>query len=121
MVTEWYRRTVGTPFEGQDMPWLYQKYTGHDNNRDWYMFTQRESRLTAQFLYDRWHPQVVHDLHQMGARGPRGSSCRPTWIPGSRTWTRRSRAAVNALGTHVAARLTSEGKKGVAIHAIYDA
>jgi hypothetical protein len=120
MIAEWYRRTLGTPYEGRDMPWLYQKYTGHDNNRDWYMFTQRESRLTAQFLYDRWHPQIVHDLHQMGAKGPR--IFLPPYVdPWEPNVDPALTAAVNALGTHVAARLVAEGKKGVAVSALYDA
>ena len=32
------------------------------------MFTQVESQLTVKYLYDRWRPQIVHDLHQMGAQ-----------------------------------------------------
>ncbi|HET6896821.1 MAG TPA: M14 family zinc carboxypeptidase, partial [Vicinamibacteria bacterium] len=119
-VTEWYRATLGKPWEGHDPPFLYQKYTGHDNNRDWYMFTQRESRLTLKGLYDPWRPQIVHDLHQMGARAARLFA--PPYVdPWEPNVDPALIAAVNALGTHVAARLTSEGHKGVAVDAIYDA
>jgi hypothetical protein len=119
-VTEWYRQTLGKPWEGHDPPFLYQKYTGHDNNRDWYMFTQRESRLTLEGLYDPWRPQIVHDLHQMGARAARLFA--PPYVdPWEPNVDPALIAAVNALGTHVAARLTSEGHKGVAVDAIYDA
>jgi hypothetical protein len=71
MVTEWYARTLGTPYEGSRMPWLYHYYVGHDNNRDWYMLTQVETRLLTELLYDRWFPEVVYDVHQMGGRGAR--------------------------------------------------
>jgi hypothetical protein len=119
-ITEWYRATLGKPWEGHDPPFLYQKYTGHDNNRDWYMFTQRESRLTLKGLYDPWRPQIVHDLHQMGARAARLFA--PPYVdPWEPNVDPALIAAVNALGTHVAARLTSEGHKGVAVDAIYDA
>jgi hypothetical protein len=119
-ITEWYRKTLGTPYEGADMPFLYQKYTGHDNNRDWYMFTQRETRLTVAHLYDKWHPQIVHDLHQMGARTAR--IFLPPYVdPWEPNVDPALRAAVNALGSHVAAQLTAEGKTGAVIHALYDA
>ncbi len=119
-VTEWYRQTLGTPWEGHEPPFLYQKYVGHDNNRDWYMFTQRESRLTLQGLYDPWPPQIVHDLHQMGAQSAR-LFAPPYLDPWEPNVDPALIAAVNALGTHVAARLTTEGHQGVVVQAIYDA
>ncbi len=110
-VTEWYRKTLGTPFEGEDPPFLYQKYTGHDNNRDWYMFTQAETRLTVEHLYDRWHPQIVHDLHQMGYRGAR-IFLPPYLDPWEPNVDPALRTAVAALGSYMAAVLTGEGKAG---------
>jgi hypothetical protein len=119
-VTEWYRRTLGTPYEGAAPPFLYQKYVGHDNNRDWYMFTQVESRLTLSALHDRWRPQIVHDLHQMGTRGARIFT--PPYLdPWEPNVDPALVAAVNALGAHVAARLVSAGLSGVVSHALYDA
>ena len=59
------------PTRARRRPCLYHHYVGHDNNRDWYTFTQAETRLTLEHLYDRWHPQIVHDVHQMGTRGAR--------------------------------------------------
>jgi hypothetical protein len=71
MVADWYERTVGTPYEGTRMPWLYHYYVGHDNNRDWYMLTQVETQLLTDLLYATWHPEVVYDVHQMGSAGAR--------------------------------------------------
>ena len=50
-VVEWYRETVGTPHEASSMTKLYQYYTGHDNNRDWFMLTQKETQ--AMTLYSK--------------------------------------------------------------------
>jgi hypothetical protein len=119
-VTEWYRASLGKAWEGGALPFLYQRYTGHDNNRDWYMFTQVESRLTTASVYDRWRPQIVHDVHQMGTRAAR-LFVPPYVDPWEPNVDPVLVAAVNALGTHVASRLTTAGREGIVVHAIYDA
>ncbi len=119
-VTEWYRKTLGTKWEGQDPPFLYNHYTGHDNNRDWYMFSQTETRLTVEHEYAAWWPQIVHDIHQMGARAAR--LFLPPYVdPWEPNVDPALVAAANGLGAQVAARLTADGHPGVVIHAVYDA
>jgi hypothetical protein len=120
LVADWYRRQLGTPFEGTSPPVLYHPYVGHDNNRDWYAFTQAETRLTVRHLYHRWHPQVVHDVHQMGQRGAR-IFVPPYADPWEPNVDGALVAAANALGAHVASSLTTAGRTGVVTGAIFDA
>ncbi len=71
MVVDWYNKYLGTQYEGATMPWLYHPYVGHDNNRDAYMFTQKETQLIGKILYKDWLPEVWLDEHQMGGNGAR--------------------------------------------------
>ena len=71
LVTDWYNKILGTPYEDAPMPWLYHPYVGHDNNRDAYMFTQVETRLIGKIIYEEWFPEVWLDEHQMGNNGAR--------------------------------------------------
>jgi hypothetical protein len=71
MVVDWYKKYVGTKYEGGSMPWLYHVYAGHDNNRDWYMFNLPETRAVTKVLYHDWLPQVHIDEHQQGSNGAR--------------------------------------------------
>jgi len=120
LVAEWYRRQLGTPFEGTSPPVLYHPYVGHDNNRDWYMFTQEETRLTVEHVYRRWRPQIVHDVHQMGSKGAR-LFVPPYADPWEPNVDPAVQAAANAIGAHIVARLTSEGRRGIVTNAIFDA
>ena len=70
-IVDWYERYLDTPWEGGRLPWLYQAYVGHDNNRDWFMLSQKETRNVSRVLYEEWFPAVVYDVHQMGSRGAR--------------------------------------------------
>lgn len=119
MVVDWYKKSLGTPWEGGEVPFLYHHYNGHDNNRDWYMLTQAESQATVTLLYDRWKPQIVHDLHQMGSNAARIFA--PPYVdPWEPSVDPSLIAATNTIGTYIAARLTAEGKAGVAVNAMYD-
>jgi hypothetical protein len=71
LVVDWYNKTKDTEHALASMPWLYHPYVGHDNNRDAFMLTQKESRLVIQVLCQEWFPQVYLDEHQMGPTGPR--------------------------------------------------
>jgi len=71
MVTDWYLKNLGTEFEGGDLPWLYHKYAGHDNNRDAFQTNLVESRYMAKILFRDWIPQAYVDHHHMGSYGAR--------------------------------------------------
>jgi hypothetical protein len=120
MVVEWYRDTVGKPWEGAQPPFLYHHYAGHDNNRDWYAFTQRETQLTIEHAHNAWHPQIVHDIHQMGSRGAR-FFLPPYLDPIEPNVDPLLVAGVNQLGMFMAWEMTREGKRGVVVNSIYDA
>ena len=111
MVVDWYKKYLGTEYEGGRMPWLYHKYVGHDNNRDWYMFTQIESQLTIK-VHNTWHPQVVVDMHQMGNRGAR-LFVPPYVDPYEPNVDPIIRQQVAMMGTFIATELTAQGKAGV--------
>ncbi len=119
-VVSWYRSSLGTEWEGASPPFLYHHYIGHDNNRDWYAFTQLETQLTVDQVHNAWHPQIVHDIHQQGRNGSRFFV--PPWIdPIEPNVDPMVVASGNALGSEIAWSLLREGKKGVVLNATYDA
>ena len=119
MVVKWYRKYVGTPHEGAEPVELYHPYVGHDDNRDWYMFTQVEMRLTAGKVQNVWHPEVVYDVHQMGPTEAR-LFVPPFLDPVDPNIDPLLVEETNWLGSSMAAALGAGGKKGVAINAVYD-
>jgi hypothetical protein len=71
MVTDWYNRWIDTEYEGCTLPWLYHKYTGHDNNRDGFQTNMVESQYMAKIMFQDWTPQHYVDHHHMGSYGAR--------------------------------------------------
>ncbi len=70
LVSNWYMRNQDqAQRETNNIPRLYQKYIGHDNNRDFYMSTQPESTNINRQLYHEWFPQIMYNHHQTGPTG----------------------------------------------------
>jgi hypothetical protein len=120
IVSRWYNQTLGTSAEGTTPPELYHHYVGHDDNRDWYAFTQVETRLVVDSLYGIWHPQVTLDLHQQGRYGSR-IFVPPYLDPAEPNVDPLLLQGDNALGLAIAWRMTGDGFTGVAVHSLYDA
>jgi hypothetical protein len=110
MISDWYYENLGTQYEVASAPFLYQKYIGHDNNRDGYMINQLESRVVTRV--DRhWEPQIIYNHHQ--------SSPFPTriWIPPfaepiSPNVHPLMWRTVNLVGMAMAQALEERGQKG---------
>jgi hypothetical protein len=115
----WYRQYKGTRYEAGPLPWLYHKYVGHDNNRDWYMVTQAETRLVTRMLYREWFPEIVYDVHQMGGQGVR-LFVPPFRDPVNPNLDPAIVAGINLVGATMASALADAGKTGVAHQLTYD-
>ena len=119
LVTEWYRKYLGTPYEGSSPVVLWHHYTGHDDNRDWAGFTQVETQLAVNKVINPWHPEILYDIHQMGSNGPR--IYLPPWVdPIDPNVDPLLVSSMNALGTNTALEIAETGKQGVLIHGVYD-
>jgi hypothetical protein len=118
MVTDWYRETLGGEYEGVNLPWLYQPYAGHDNNRDGDFLNLIESKYAAKIMYRDWKPQAYIDHHHMGSYGarfyvpPYSDPIRPFADP--LVWREMS-----LFGGHMAMKLEEAGMSGILNKAQY--
>lgn len=69
LVSNWYMQEKDPEKRNMNIPRLYHKYVGHDNNRDWYMNSMKETESVSRQLYIEWMPQIVYNHHQTGPAG----------------------------------------------------
>ena len=120
MVVDWYNKYVKTEFDGSAMPFLYHKYAGHDDNRDWFALNLVETRNVVKIAWHEWFPQVWLDEHQMGSNGarlfvvPYQDPINPNVNPMVWRWQQ-------IFGGMSALALQKEGKTGIIDQALFDA
>jgi hypothetical protein len=119
VVANWYRKTLGTPFEGKEPPELYHHYAGHDDNRDWFMLNLEETQAITRLFWKEWFPQIVYDIHQQGATGSR-LFIPPFFDPANPNISPLLLRQVGLIGHKIAADLQATGMKGVITNSTYD-
>src|SRR5215216_793522 len=119
IVANWYRKTLGTPYEGREPPELYHHYAGHDDNRDWFMLNLKETQIITRLLWHEWFPQIVYDVHQQGSNGSR-FFIPPFYDPPNPNISPLLLRQVGLIGHKVAADLQAADFKGVLTNALYD-
>ena len=112
LVADWYMRN-SDPAQRTlaNLPRLYQKYIGHDNNRDFFASTQPETENINRVLYREWFPQILYNHHQSGPQGT------VLWSPPLRDPFNYNQdpllvLGIQTIGIALHSRLAAEGKPG---------
>jgi hypothetical protein len=118
MVVSWYRKNLGTRFEVSPMPWLFQDYVGHDNNRDGYMLNMKESQVVTKAEID-YAPVIFYCQHQTAPFPAR------IWIPPfsdpiSSNISPYVRSWFNVIGTNMTAYLDAHQMPGAISESRFD-
>jgi hypothetical protein len=119
LVVDWYKKYLGTPYEGTQPVVIWHHYTGHDDNRDWATFTQVETRLTTEKVLNRWHPEILYDMHQQGENAAR-IYLPPFVDPFDPNIDPLLISSINSLGSNTALEIAETGKTGVLSYGVYD-
>ncbi|MBA2306126.1 MAG: peptidase M14, partial [Acidobacteria bacterium] len=120
MIVHWYRKNVGTPYELAPLPMLYQKYAGHDNNRDWFMLNLQETRNVTRLLFREWFPHIVYNQHQTPAF-PARIFVPPYAEPLNPNIPAVVMEGINLIGSTIKERFAREDKTGVLSYFGFDA
>ncbi|WP_161632163.1 M14 family metallopeptidase [Nakamurella lactea] len=118
-ISDWYMKYINTKFADTSYPGLYQKYSGHDDNRDWFMFNLQETKNQGDVLFKSWYPQLVYNTHQTAAY-PARIFVPPFKDPSNPNIPAEVIRGINAVGDQMTQRLDREGKVGAISRQQYD-
>ena len=119
LIVENYLKNKGTKYEGASLPAVYHKYVGHDNNRDFVILSQEDTKAIAGIYNLTWFPQVMVEKHQMGSTGtryfvpPNHDPIAENVPAGIFHWS-------GVFGQHMATDMTADGLAGVSQHYAFD-
>lgn len=119
LVVNHYNNSKGTKYEGGNLPVVYHKYVGHDNNRDFVTLTQSDNRAIARIYNKTWFPQVLVEKHQMGSYGPR-YFVPPMHDPITENVDERIWNWTWIFGSNMAKDMAADGLAGVSQHYLFD-
>ena len=112
LVSNWYMRRQDPARRSLDgLPVLYEKYAGHDNNRDFYMSNLPESINMNRVLYSEWFPQIVYNHHQTGPAGAVMFGP-PFRDPFNFNFDPMVPIGIDVVGSAMVDRMAAEGKPG---------
>jgi hypothetical protein len=119
-VVNWYRQNVGTPYELAPLPYLWHKYAGHDNNRDWYMLNLPETQNVSRLLFQEWFPNILYNQHQ-APPFPARIFVPPYAEPLNPNIPAPVMEGINLIGSAMSERFARENKPGIISYWGYDA
>ena len=119
LVVNHYNSSKGTKYEGGNLPVVYHKYVGHDNNRDFVTLTQSDNLAVARIYNKTWFPQVLVEKHQMGSYGPR-YFVPPMHDPIAENIDERVWNWTWIFGSNMAKDMAADGHAGVSQHYLFD-
>ena len=112
LVSNWYMRNEDSLKRStENLPRLYEKYIGHDNNRDFFMLNMSESKNMSRQLYIEWMPQILYNHHQTGPPGTVVAGP-PYRDPFNYVYDPLLVTGIDAMGAAMSSRLNAEGKPG---------
>ena len=112
LVSNWYMRNADTLKRSTTaLPRLYQKYIGHDNNRDFFMTNMSESKNMSRQQYIEWMPQILYNHHQTGPAGTVVAGP-PYRDPFNYVYSPLLITSLDAMGAAMSSRLNAEQKPG---------
>ncbi|AXY78447.1 peptidase [Paraflavitalea soli] len=112
LVSNWYMRESKPEKRSlNQLPRLYEKYAGHDNNRDFFMANLKETQNINRQLYIEWLPQIMYNHHQAGPAGSVVAGA-PYRDPFNYVFDPLLMTSIDAVGAAMINRLNVEGKPG---------